>query len=58
MDEQLKIRVEKRLELTGIKKAYLAAQMGISKSQLSQTFAGTRKIKPEEETKLRVTLNL
>lgn len=58
MDKELKEKVEKRLSLTGIKKEYLANQMGLSKSQLSQTFSGIRKMKPEEETKLRIALNL
>lgn len=58
MDKELKEKVEKRLRLSGIKKSYLAEKIGISKSQLSQTFSGIRKLTTEEETKMRVFLNL
>lgn len=58
MEKELKNKVEKRLEAIGMKKSYLAKQIGISTSQLSQTLSGTRKLKPEEETRLRLTLSL
>lgn len=58
MDKELKEKIEKRLKLSGIKKSYLAEKIGLSKSQLSQTFSGMRKLSPEEETKIRLTLNL
>lgn len=58
MDKDLKDKVEKRLRLSGIKKSYLAEKIGISKSQLSQTLSGIRKLTPEEETKIRLLLNL
>lgn len=58
MDKELKEKVEKRLNLIGMKKSYLADQMGLSTSQLSQTFSGVRKMQPQEETRLRKTLNL
>lgn len=58
MDKELKDKVEKRLNLIGMKKSYLAEQMGISTSQLSQTFSGVRKLQSQEEQRLRKTLNL
>lgn len=58
MDKELKEKVEKRLLLIGMKKSYLAEQMKISTSQLSQTFSGIRKLTTDEETRLRKALNL
>lgn len=58
MEKDLKEKAIKRLKLIGMKKSYLAEQMGISVSQLSQTFSGIRKLKTEEETRLKITLNL
>lgn len=58
MNKEFKEKIEKRLSLIGMKKSYLAEQMGISTSQLSQTFSGVRKLQPCEETKLRKALNL
>lgn len=58
MEKEFKEKIERRLKLLGIKKSYLAEKIGISKSQLSQNFSGIRKMTPEEETKIRLTLNL
>ncbi len=58
MDKEFKEKVEKRLKLIGVTKSYLADKMGISTSQLSQTFSGARKLQAQEETRLRKTLNL
>lgn len=58
MDKELKEKVQKRIELTGLKKSYIAERIGLSKSQFSQTLSGIRKLTSEEETKLRLTLNL
>lgn len=58
MNKELKEKVEKRLSLIGMKKSYLAEQMGISTSQLSQTFSGIRKLQAQEENRLRKALNL
>lgn len=58
MDKDLKEKVDKRLKLIGMKKSYLAEQMGLSTSQLSQTFSGVRKLQAQEETRLRKTLNI
>lgn len=58
MNKEFKEKIEKRLSLIGMKKSYLAEQMGISTSQLSQTFSGVRKLQPLEETRLRKALNL
>lgn len=58
MEKELKEKVEKRLALMGMKKSHLASKIGISSVQLSQTFSGSRKLNPEEETKLRLFLNL
>jgi DNA-binding transcriptional regulator YdaS (Cro superfamily) len=58
MDKEFKEKVDKRLKLMGIKKSYLAEKMSVSPPELSQIFSGYRKMKPEEETKLRLTLNI
>lgn len=58
METILREKIDKRLKSLGIKKSYLAEKMDISPSELSQIFSGYRKMKPEEETKLRVTLKL
>lgn len=58
MEQEFKDKIEKRLALIGMKKSYLAKQIGISTSQLSQTFSGVRKLQPIEEARLRKVLNL
>jgi transcriptional regulator with XRE-family HTH domain len=58
MDKDFKEKVEKRIKLMGVKKSFVAERLGISKSQLSQTFSGMRKLNPNEETILRNMLNL
>ena len=58
MEKDFKEKVLKRLSLIGMKKSHLATKIGISSVQLSQTFAGTRKLNTEEETKIRLFLNL
>jgi len=58
MDKELREKVENRIDIMGIKKSHLAKKIGVSSSQLSQIFSGIRKMQPEEETKLRLFLNL
>lgn len=58
MEQEFKDKIEKRLALIGMKKSYLAKQIGISTSQLSQTFSGVRKLQTIEEARLRKVLNL
>lgn len=54
----LKTLVEKRLEMLGLTKQFVAKQMGIQPSQLSQIFSGYRRMQPHEADALKVTLGI
>lgn len=52
MDKELREKVEKRIKLMGLKKEYIAKQIGLDKVRFSQTLAGVRKITSDEQAAL------
>lgn len=58
MDKELKIKIEKRIALMGLKKCYIAKQIGLDKVRFSQTLNGTRTIKSDELSALLRILGL
>lgn len=56
--KEFKEKVDKRVTSMGIKKSYLAAQMGLDSVRFSQTMKGIRKIQAHELNKLNSCLGL
>lgn len=48
MEQQLKDKIERRIQLMGYKKEFIAKQIGMDKVRFSQTLSGVRKIKSDE----------
>ena len=58
MDEKLKEKVETRIKMMGLKKEYVAKQIGLDKVRFSQTLSGVRNITQDELSALTRVLGL
>ncbi|WP_312697059.1 hypothetical protein [Sphingobacterium mizutaii] len=56
--QDFKKKVDQRISSMGIKKSYLASQMGLDPVRFSQTMKGIRKIQPTELSKLKSCLGM
>ena len=58
MKEELKIQVENRIKLLGIKKSHVANQIGITNVYLSYCLNGKKTMSEEKVNKLKAYLSL
>ena len=52
MEKDLREKIEKRIASMGLKKEYVAKQIGLDKVRFSQTLSGVRQITADEKSGL------
>lgn len=58
MDKELRQKIERRISSMGLKKEYIAKQIGLDKFRFSQSLSGVRKITSDELSALLRLLGL
>lgn len=58
MDKEIKEKIEKRIRMMGLKKEYIAKQIGLDKVRFSQSMADKRKFTSDEISALYRLLGL